>query len=105
MRGGDFQEIKPEMLQIWMTSNNKEFDKNHLRQLFFIKQIDTSTYAKHVLCRSMGPSSSLRCSISCARPKMDPLEGKYHTAIVCPSTRWNVHLASAPWEYNRTPYT
>lgn len=63
---------------------------------FFLTQVDTSIYPKHVLCQSMGPSSSLRCSISCARPEMDPLEGKYHMAIVCPSTRWkdkqNVHM-------------
>lgn len=37
MRGRDFQENKPEMLQIWMTSNNKEFDKNHLLQRFLLK--------------------------------------------------------------------
>ena len=37
MSGRDFQENKPEMLQMWMTSYNKEFDKNHFRQLFFFK--------------------------------------------------------------------
>ena len=104
MRGRDFEENKPEMLQMWMTSNNKEFviRITFCSCSFFFRR---STHPKHVLCPKMGPSSSLRSSISCARPEMDPLEGKYHTAIVCPSTRWNVHLASAPWEYNRTPYT
>lgn len=37
MRGRDFQENKPEMLQIWMTLHNIEFDKNHLLQRFLLK--------------------------------------------------------------------